>query len=880
MLKAQYERTWLLEDVEERIRVIRDGLKTLLGAEPGFFTTGSARIAQHTTNKDPEGMITCLYELSVALGDRFRHTGQTEDLKERMELLELALSGSLTLEWKDLVQCELGAALRYHSIYAGDHNHLLEAYKIHASLLDRHPEGSPIRPRLLYELALTVFDRNDPLDDATRCSTLLDETLRLLPESDPRRYTAHYILAADLVRRFPREGDISLLHAAVTIHRRLICVQPSSHPDYWMTFYGLGTCLANLYEQTGDLACLTEAEDSCRRAYDKQNFGSDYNRVRVTLLLTWPLLLRYFQLGDIQDLHECIRVLQPCRGLNTSQVLRSNIITQLAVSLYERYCMLGKADDLDDSIGLLREGLTTAPQGRLHAVLNNLSGCLQVRYERDGMVGDMVEAIDLCRECVSLSQRNYAGQSIFNLADVLSQYHEDVGDTGKLEEAIEICETWLTSGQRKREENRLRGSFLHKYAKALMLRYSCYHRIADLNSAASCYEEALKFRPVGHSSRYESLTDLADVLVYRFEATHSLKDISRAEDLLGSALDCLPVGNLGYATVLFKMARLHLLEMAPCFSVHTALENLLLAVKNAQQNAPMRLTSALDVFKQLEQNDPSFQSDPALRQTLLNAYMATISLLPRVAYFGLDITSRLRVLAKSDSLAADGAAHALLLGQAKIALEMLEHGRGVFWSQHLRLRSEFNALPSGLAAKLSQTALALERGSTSRSEEQQTTDDDRAKVAREVTTSKQRRLGDEFEALISQARALPGFERFMLPETFHAIGAAAARGPVIVLLATYIACQAIVIESPEIVYQIPLPEVSLRHLQALVGDINVSIHRGRDLLRGRAMKRVPEKGLRKTEEVLADLWRTILQRVIKALQMKVHPSVLGINFYY
>ena len=85
---------------------------------------------------------------------------------------------------------------------------------------------------------------------------------------------------------------------------------------------------------------------------------------------------------------------------------------------------------------------------------------------------------------------------------------------------------------------------------------------------------------------------------------------------------------------------------------------------------------------------------------LLGDYIATAGLLPRVAYFGLDIGSRLRALADADKLAVNGAAHALILEQPQLAIELLEQGRAVFWSQHLRLRTAFDALPSQLHQEL------------------------------------------------------------------------------------------------------------------------------------------------------------------------------------
>ena len=68
MLKAKYEQTWLLDDVEDRIRVLRDARAILTGHQPDVT-------AQPTTDNDSRGniviesgaLVTYLYELSLAL---------------------------------------------------------------------------------------------------------------------------------------------------------------------------------------------------------------------------------------------------------------------------------------------------------------------------------------------------------------------------------------------------------------------------------------------------------------------------------------------------------------------------------------------------------------------------------------------------------------------------------------------------------------------------------------------------------------------------------------------------------------------------------------------------------------------------------------------
>lgn len=221
-------------------------------------------------------------------------------------------------------------------------------------------------------------------------------------------------------------------------------------------------------------------------------------------------------------------------------------------------------------------------------------------------------------------------------------------------------------------------------------------------------------------------------------------------------------------------------------------------------------------------------------------------------------------------MASNGAAHALVLCQPQVAIELLEQGRAVFWSQHLRLRTAFHALPSELAGKLAETAFILERHSHAfPAEEEQTADDNHTKAAHDIESAKRRRLGADFEALICQARAIPGFERFTLPERFQALSAASIQGPVVVFLANDVACEAIVIETPDTVHQVRLPDVSLQYLQTLSVTMGVAIRGGRDLLQGRAMKLQPKKGRRKTEELLEALWHKVIHKIIDALQIKV-----------
>ena len=72
-------------------------------------------------------------------------------------------------------------------------------------------------------------------------------------------------------------------------------------------------------------------------------------------------------------------------------------------------------------------------------------------------------------------------------------------------------------------------------------------------------------------------------------------------------------------------------------------------------------------------------------ESALDAYQAVIDLLPHLAMLGLNLQARQQALVTSDTdgLARNAAACAIQLGQFDKAIELLEEGRTIFWSQAL-----------------------------------------------------------------------------------------------------------------------------------------------------------------------------------------------------
>ena len=141
-----------------------------------------------------------------------------------------------------------------------------------------------------------------------------------------------------------------------------------------------------------------------------------------------------------------------------------------------------------------------------------------------------------------------------------------------------------------------------------------------------------------------------------------------------------------------------------------------------------------------------------------------------------------------ENLPLDYASYLVQIGQLNQAIETLERGRGLLWSEMRGLRASIDQLHTvnlPLAEKFAAVNRDLEAVTTSGSQLIWMKDglagsrDGMDPVGRLVV--KQRKLVEERDRLISQIRAQPGFDKFLIPPSFDTLRSAAAGGPVILI---------------------------------------------------------------------------------------------------
>ncbi|KAF8501977.1 CHAT domain-containing protein [Gautieria morchelliformis] len=278
----------------------------------------------------------------------------------------------------------------------------------------------------------------------------------------------------------------------------------------------------------------------------------------------------------------------------------------------------------------------------------------------------------------------------------------------------------------------------------------------------------------------------------------------------------------------------------------------------------------------------------------LEAYRTAIQLLPRLAMLGLDLPSRQQALTSaSDGLVRDAAACAIRSGQCERAVELLEEGRAVFWSQALQLRSpmtELRDVAPELEQKLRSISLALEQGSF-RDIPRTMSDNPQKVMSMEREAAHFRRLNDEWLMTLEEVRELKGFEDFLRPRRLSTLLGAAAEAPVVILNASSTGCAALILTSSG-VRHVPLV-LTFADVAVLVNRIQIATALGtRDptlsvsirahvdvlllqmlpsttlqLLQERYMTRVRIDGQSDDDyqTVLAVLWESVVKPVIRSL---------------
>jgi hypothetical protein len=624
---------------------------------------------------------------------------------------------------------------------------------MYEQLLALRPPGHAQRRQTLSDLGDALwrfcFYHSRDKTRADCCIAMLREALHLCPPGHLLRdETLHDLARALYFITFEQFGDQNALAESVVLNREALTLRPPGHPSRGNTLNNLASALGTRFEYCGDFDLLEEAV-----------------RMHREVLGLCPLGY-------------------PRRGI---------ALHSLSMTLMISFEQQGSFETVTEAIALGREAVDLFPFGSPLRFLSlaNLAKALRLRFIYQGFSVCLAEAMELSREILHTIPEAHPGRGMhmMNYGDILLLAFQEHGDSCLLSEAIVVLRETLTLLP---EGAQFHDIALINLAGALLASSEQSGDISLLSEAATLHQEALKLRPPGHWLRIESLDGLAD-LYCRIEPVPWQK----AHTLYCEALRICPQGYPVRAQLLSGIAKCFLNPSSPFFDPVQGIAHLSEAYADNLTHITQRLRAASTDMRNVEATYASVtrQMDEVARRQydtfVLELYSQIIGLLPLAANFGIDHKARLRAVVGTDRMARNAASRAVLVGRVSMAIETLEEGRGVFWTQTLHLRTTaFDRVPKDDREELQRLLLLLDRATHG------TETSELSAAQRERELGSRRHLNEQAQSLISKIRGYPDLNRFLLPSAFDAVCASLPDGFVVIVNTSDVAHHALLLHRP------------------------------------------------------------------------------------
>ncbi|EJD07022.1 TPR-like protein [Fomitiporia mediterranea MF3/22] len=722
-----------------------------------------------------------LKNLSISLYTRYERWGQIEDLEEVINLSRagLQLCPKSHPDYSKFLD-HLATSLQTLFKQRGQIQDLNEAIELHRAALELHPKDQPLRYSSLNNLAnsmKTRFDQYGQTEDLDEAVELHHATLKFLPKGHPLRPSSLNNLAECKQARFGQHGQTEDLDEAIVLHRTTLELFPESHPLRPVSLNNLATAMKTRFKCHGQMENLDEAIGLFRTALGLLP-SSHSNRSASLANLAASLQIRFEQRGWSDDLDEAVELNRNVLELvPDGHSNRFNALSNLANSMVVRFQQRGRAEDLDEAIELHRAALELRPNGHpgRSMSLNNLAAAVRTRFEQHGRVEDLDEAVELFRTALELRPEGHPGRStsLDNLANVMGTQFEQHRKTEDLDGAVALLCAAL---ELRPNSHPNRSVSLSNLAVCMVIRFEQRGQKEDLGEAILLFRASLELFPEGrHYLRISSLNNLATSLRTRFEQCGRSEDLDEALKLHRAAVELCPEGHLDRFGTLYNLANSVYARVKQQWRVEEFTEYmhlLELAATHKFSGLSIRLDSARRWAELARLHD---------HDSALSAYKATMSLLQHALTISPTLHEQHNFLVRNTNhrfLAMEAASYSIEKNRMEQAVEILEQGRALLWSQLRGLRTPLDQL-----AKTNEELVARFRIVSRRLESLAIVYDAPGSGQRafDKLLKLKKHLSDEQEEVIHEIRRVPEFESFLDATPFNVLQEAASEGPVIMV---------------------------------------------------------------------------------------------------
>ncbi|KAJ3510136.1 hypothetical protein NLJ89_g4847 [Agrocybe chaxingu] len=834
---------------------------------------------------------------------------------------------------------QFDAALAYYNRFQlfeklSDIDHALSLFQ---AVVDATPDEDrrlPFRVRTQGLAWDARFERSQSLTDLSNSISSQRRVVQLCPENDADLPALLNNFGVALEMHFDKSGNLADLSEAISSLQRAIALAPSGQGDLPSMVGNLGLFLQKRFQQAGAAIDLLTAISSFREALNLTPAGDAGERRRWQSSLATALRLRYEDgrdAGELSYLSESIEILQqviketptgdddlPTRFDLSKAVeffqkaldltpdgdsILPSRLTNLGEALHQRFDREGKQDDLSKALSLHRHAIQIATQTHptdLHIYFTNLGVALKSEFLRSGDMGKLSEAVSSFRKAITVTPPNHPDLSsrLNNLGEMLRTRYGRSGVLQDLSEAISTLEEATANPTDPAAKSDV-GTFFNNLALAYLSRFQLLEDPVDLSKAISSENTSIKLTPAEHQrlpvllNNLESISSLKRAvdltrnlpdlpgwmnnlaLAYRrrFEHAGNLQDLNEAIQIHGRVINLTPENHP-------SLSRWY-------NSLGIARQALL-----ARTNDSTLITTVLSHYRQaatLVTGIPSDRIRSARRwaefsmqhdqSQVLESYGVAIDLLSEYAGMGKTLESRHASLANVADLASAAATAAISKGKDQLALEWLEHGRCVVWTQLNQLRTPLDALSAKhpeIAERFQRASIALDQAGTREIDPTSISESMEKKVSLEEEAINHMKRADEYNHLLKEIRHLPGFSDFLRPRKASEMFSRLPKNGAVVLINVHEEkCYAmILVNQPEIrLVTIPLKHVSRKWAVDLRSRLMVclssrSVTRDSEIDRdsvidraGHPMRASPQK----IHSILRTLWVDLVKPILDAI---------------
>ncbi|MFJ8852988.1 CHAT domain-containing protein [Streptomyces sp. NPDC102437] len=655
-------------------------------------------------------------------------------------------------------------------------------------------------------LAVRAEEAGDPVD-VTEAVQLSTQALRGASSSE-LRLACECGLVAALMTRFALTGDVGDVNDAVAHARAVVAAAPDTDPATTTYRSNLGNALLAQFEATRRPELLREAVASMTGAV-KTAGPRHVNRPVALAGLSRVLHARYRLSGDVQDLDDAVAV-------------------------------------IESAMRVERERGRTRPESfNLHGItLRALADATGRRLHLDA-------AVDAHREALRLTAPEHRMRATYatNLGNVLLYRHEGGPDPIP----VSFGTVPVDSERRPRLPREIQEEL------SALVRESGGDESADLAEAADAHRLAVESTGRHQPQRAGHLNNWGNSAHARFRATRQRADGEQAVALFRQAREATAPYDPVHTHATHNLAAT-LLDLG---DEHTKEALALLREVAGERSAPQssRIEAAASWGR--------VAAGRGQWRTALDGYAAAIELLPSLASPGVDREVREQRLARWSGLAAEAASCAIAAGDATRALELLEQGRGVLWSQLLDTRGDMDLLRAAvpdIADRLAEVEASLDASRGPQDVHEPAADGE----ARWWARAANERLvwAAEQEELLSRARELSGLADFRRPAPAALLRQAAADGPVVLVVVSRWRADALVVTGAATTV-VRLPDLDLVGTVERVVRYVTTLERY-ERERASATARVSLNLM--VTSTLDWLWRAVAEPVLTALGHTAPPA--------